>query len=378
VTMTTDATASLESATTGVHAPLRIAMTAYYLPSESKIGAGYMAHRLANAVADLGHHVTMYSPASRPADARYEHSHHPLSGRGRLFRWAATVRDLDFSGFDALLAQGDDHLVRRDAVPVHIRTMHGSCLDEAVHARGFRDRARMAALGVTEVVAAARTPHVVGVSHNSIRMFPWHHTVIPNGVDTSVFHDDPTVPLEPRPTILFVGTYERRKRGALLQRVFGEYVLPRLPDAQLWMVCDDAPAAPGVHVLGRLSDADLADRYRRAWVFCLPSTYEGFGVPYVEAMMSGTPVVASPNPGATEVLDGGRLGILAADGDIGRELVELLLDEDRRTQLGGLATLERERYDMRRVAEAYVCLIEQHLDRAAPAPLVPRSRRVER
>jgi glycosyltransferase involved in cell wall biosynthesis len=341
--------------------PLRIAVAAYYLPSESKIGAGYMAHRLANAVADLGHGVTMFSPAIRPDDARYVHVHHPLAGRGRIVQWARVVRRLDLSAFDALLAQGEDHLLPRDAVPAHVRTMHGSCLDEAFHAHGWRDRARMAALGMTEVLSAMRTPVVVGVSENSTRLFPWHATVIPNGVDTTLFRPDASTPKEADPTILFVGTYQRRKRGALLHRVFREYVRPRVPGARLWMVCSDAPPAEGVEVLGRLSDEELADRYRRAWVFCLPSTYEGFGVPYIEAMVSGTAVVASRNAGATEVLERGRLGVLADDQALGRSLVELLLDPDRRARYERLSLSQRDRYDMRTVAQAYVDLIDEQL-----------------
>lgn len=340
---------------------LRIAFTAYYLPSESKIGAGYMAHRLANAVADLGHAVTMFSPSRRPEDARYTHVHHPLSGRSRIVQWAKVVRELDLSGFDALLAQGEDHLLRRHAVPAHVRTMHGSCLDEAVHAHGWRDRIRMTALGFTEVLTAVRAPVVVGVSSNSTRLFPWHRTVIPNGVDIDLFRPDPATPREAEPTILFVGTYARRKRGELLHRTFREYIQPRVPEAKLWMVCSDAPTAPGIEVLGRISDEDLADRYRRAWVFCLPSTYEGFGVPYAEALVSGTPVVASPNAGATEVLDGGRLGVLAADADLGRSLVELLVDPELRRHYEALALTQRSRFDMRIIAQQYVDLIETQL-----------------
>jgi glycosyltransferase involved in cell wall biosynthesis len=97
-----------------------------------------------------------------------------------------------------------------------------------------------------------------------------------------------------------------------------------MPDARLWMVCSDAPPGPGVEVLGRLSDHELADRYRRAWVFCLPSSYEGFGVPYIEAMACGTPVVATPNAGAREVLDRGRLGTLVEPDRLGVVLLRTL------------------------------------------------------
>ncbi len=78
------------------------------------------------------------------------------------------------------------------------------------------------------------------------------------------------------------------------------------------MVTQDAPPElpEGVTVLGRLSDDELADEYGRAWVFCLPSSYEGFGIPYAEAMTAGLPVVATPNVGARYVTDEGAVGSL--------------------------------------------------------------------
>ena len=346
--------------------PLRIAMASYYLPSASKIGVGWMAHRMANALVDRGHRVTMFSPAPRPADARYQHRQVEVRGNLRSFRWGWRVAKLDPTDFDVLHAHGDDHLVARGAWPAHVRTLHGSCFDEALHIHGVWERLRMFLLGVTEAVSAVRTPELVGVSRNSLRWYPWLRRVIPNGVDVQRF--TPGDQHEARPTILFVGTYRRRKRGALLQQVFVDYVRPRLPDAQLWMVSEDAPPADGVEVLGRLTDEELADRYRRAWVFCLPSTYEGFGVPYIEAMASGTAVVATPNLGAREILDEGRLGVLSPDKDLGRNLVHMLCDSDEREQFAQRALREaRDRYDWAVVAGAYEELYLRALQRRPSA-----------
>jgi len=336
-------------------------MASYYLPSESKIGSGWMAHRLANALAERGHAVCMFSPCRRPDDARYECRHIELRGRLRVFKWANRLRTLDLAGFDVFHAHGDDQLMPRGASPVHVRTLHGSCLDEAIHARGVAARGRMLVLGLTEVVSAIRFRNVVGVSRNALRWYPWLHEIIPNGVDTNRFCPGPV--RETDPTILFVGTYHRRKRGALLQQVFTDHVLPRVPNARLWMVCEDAPPAPSVEVLGRLSDDELADRYRRAWVFCLPSSYEGFGVPYIEAMASGTAVVATPNPGAREVLDNGRIGVLSSDHDLGEELVGMLGDDTRREQYAARGLREaKDRFDLSVVAASYEALYQRAIE----------------
>jgi len=348
------------SQSTGSVAGLRLAMSSYYLPSGSKIGAGYMAHRLAQVMMGRGHEVTMYSPCARPDDAAYRHVALPLAGAGRTFRWAWSVRQLDLSGFDVFHAHGDDYLRLGRPTPAHVRTMHGSCFSEAVHIHGLKERARMALLGVSEVAATMVADETALVSRNTARWFPWVHRVIPNGVDTSRFHP---AAKESVPTIVFVGTYHQRKRGRLLMEIFAEQIQPEVPDAQLWMICDDAPRAPGVEVLGRLADDELADRYRRAWVFCLPSTYEGFGVPYVEAMASGTPVVATPNPGAREVLANGRFGSIVGDEQIGATLVDLLGDGARRQDLARRGLERASDYDWDVVASAYEDLYAEILAR---------------
>lgn len=330
-------------------------MTSFYLPSEDKIGVGWVAHRLANELARRGHDVTMFSPAVATDGAEYAHVRVPLRGRFRLVRWAWACRRLDLRGFDALLAHGEDHLMPRREGLVHIRTLHGSCFDEAMHATSAKARLRMTYIGLTELISAIRTPVTVGVSWNSIRWYPWLQRMIPNGVDYQMFGREAPA-REEHPTVLFVGTYERRKRGRLLAEAFSSEVLSEIPDAKLWMVCSDAPPMPGVEVLGRISDAELGDRYQRAWVFCLPSSYEGFGVPYAEALVAGTPVIATPNRGAREVLQAGG-GVIVEPSRLGAALLELLKDDRARAALQREAAFVGQQYRLDRVAKLYEDLI---------------------
>ncbi len=320
----------------------RIALTSFYLPPGDKMGVGYQAHYMANAMIERGHSVCMFSPAPRPPDARYEHCQIQSGKRFRLHGFAWAMRNQDLSSFDVLHSHGECHWVwsmpKRRRPKVHVRTIHGSCLEEAWHIKGFAQKLRMTYIATMECIAYLAADVTVAVSLNSTRYAPWIKRVVPNGVDLSAFRPGQK---EPIPTILFVGTYGNRKRGKWLMELFTTKVLPVIPDAQLWMVCEPGvPSRAGISILGRLSTEQLADRFRRAWVFCLPSTYEGFGVPYIEALASGTAALASPNVGAREVLCEGKWGVIAADERLGDSLVELLQTPTRRNDLE-LKGLER-------------------------------------
>lgn len=334
--------------------PLRIAMISYYLPSESKIGVGYQVHELAEELVRRGHHVDVFSPCAPVDGAHYGHVHLPLTGSLRTFRFAFVMRRQDLSAYDVLHAHGEDYWMWRRRVPMHVRTLHGSCFEEAIHIRGLGEKLRMVLLGFTEVLASIVADRTVLISPQTRRWTPWVRTVIPNGVDAARFAPD-GAPRSDAPTVLFVGTWHRRKRGAELARIFSEQVRPRVPGARLRMVCQDAPAdvPDGVEVLGRLDDDELADEYRRAWAFCLPSSYEGFGIPYAEAMTAGTPVVATGNPGARFVTDSGRYGIVCRLDDIGGALSRLLTDDAARARWTRAARERSAEFDLRRVADRY-------------------------
>jgi glycosyltransferase involved in cell wall biosynthesis len=310
---------------------MKIAMISLYLPSGSKIGSGYQAHYMANAMVRRGHCVTMFSPCAHSEGALYETVTVSVGEKLRTFRFAWNLRKIDFSGFDVVHAHGDDYWLFGKPRGIHVRTMHGSCLAEAFHVPGCFEKLRMLLLGISEVIATLVSGRTVCVSRNTLRHYPWLRHVIVNGVDTAEFR--PTNELAANPTILFVGTYHNRKRGKLLMEHFAQVIQPALPNAELWMVCRDAPAAPGVRVFGSVPLDELADLFRRAWVFCLPSSYEGFGVPYIEAMASGTPVVATPNVGACEVLRDGEFGAIVEPEQLGTVILALLNDASRRAEL---------------------------------------------
>lgn len=348
---------------------LRIAVISYYLPSASKIGVGHQVHELANELVRRGHRVDVFSECPPVDGALYTLRQIVLTGSLRTFRFAWRLRSVDFSGYDVLHAHTDDYWLWRSRGPVHIRTMHGSCFEEALRIRGVKERLRMVLLGFSEVMAALVADRTVLVSPATRRWMPWVKQVIPNGVDTSRFRPDATQ-RSATPVILFVGTWHGRKRGAALAAAFVEHVRPAMPDAELWMVTRDSPKnlPAGIRVLGALSDSELALVYQQAWVFCLPSAYEGFGIPYAEALASGLPVVATPNVGARYVTDGGRVAVLSQLDAVGPALSAILQDSDRRQALASAGIARADKFSLKVVVDAYEDLYRAQISSAGQRP----------
>jgi glycosyltransferase involved in cell wall biosynthesis len=101
--------------------------------------------------------------------------------------------------------------------------------------------------------------------------------------------------------VLAVGTLEPRKNlSRLAQAAIRAGAELRVVGATGW---GDVPL-DGVRLLGEVGDAELARLYRGARVVAYPSLYEGFGIPVLEAMACGAPVVTSAG-GAMEEVAGG-------------------------------------------------------------------------
>ncbi len=105
-----------------------------------------------------------------------------------------------------------------------------------------------------------------------------------------------------------------------------------------------AGLAERVVLPGPLSDSDLAGRLAGGDLLAVPSSYEGFGIVYLEAMGFGLPVIASTAGATQEIITHGRDGFLVPPDDVlslARHVRELCQDRERLLQMGLAA---RQRY----------------------------------
>jgi phosphatidylinositol alpha-1,6-mannosyltransferase len=79
-----------------------------------------------------------------------------------------------------------------------------------------------------------------------------------------------------------------------------------------------------VHFAGQVGISELPTLYRAADVFVMPSSGEGFGIVFLEAMASGTPVIAGNSDGAHDPLQDGNLGVLSDEKELAVEIQRLL------------------------------------------------------
>lgn len=113
----------------------------------------------------------------------------------------------------------------------------------------------------------------------------------------------------------------------------------------------ESPFADDIHMLGFVADADLPDLYRAADVFIYPSLYEGFGIPPVEAMACGCPVIVSPRGALAEVVGDAAYIVNPEQIDSIRLAMQRVATDDSVRETLRAAGLERARqFDWRRTA----------------------------
>jgi glycosyltransferase involved in cell wall biosynthesis len=158
---------------------------------------------------------------------------------------------------------------------------------------------------------------------------------------------------------LFVGTLEPRKNLPRLLRAYRRYVQDN-PRARPLKIAggsgwgkQDIPALllelgleAQVELLGRVGDNKLAALYRGAYALLMPSLYEGFGLPVVEALSMGVPVITSRESAMSEVAGSAGLYVdPASERDITQAITRISEDAELYSRLVRCIPLEIVRYE---------------------------------
>ncbi len=279
------------------------------------------------------------------------------------------VHDIQSLGY-GLLA------VRAVGLPVVTTVHHPLSVDR--RSSFARDRTLREALGTMEfypvgmqAFVARRLDAVLTSSRTSaaqirrdFRVRPERLRMVWNGIDTEWFRPQPAVARSTSELLCVARASDPNKGVATLIRA-----LARLPhDVTLTLVDEDHAEHEGrrlaraigcadrLHVVGRVSSTELVQLYARATLVVVPSLYEGFGLPAVEAMACGTPVVASAAGALPEVMAVGDAGTLVPPADaeaLAKAIAELLAAPEARARLSARARPRIEAaFSWPRVAEA--------------------------
>jgi glycosyltransferase involved in cell wall biosynthesis len=233
----------------------------------------------------------------RPALAHFQHSV-PPGWRGRSI---VTVHDLSFERDPTLMGRWD-RLVFRTFVPRSVRRADRVF---AVSERTRRDLVDLYGIPTSRIV------------------------LTPNAVDPAFSPGNGTGD----GYLLFVGAIQARKDPLAAADAAREVGLPLVVAGP-----EKEPALArqlrerGAELRGYVEKPQLADLYRGAAALVLPSRYEGFGLPVLEAMACGTPVVAADDAALREV--GGDAAVYASPGALAGAIRRALSERDQLVRAG--------------------------------------------
>jgi len=237
---------------------------------------------------------------------------------------------------------------------------------------------------------AHRQDQIIAISQNTARdlqtffhLPPERITVVYNGIEHDRFFPDSSSDARPAilqryqlrpPYFLYVARLEHPAKNHLrLIAAFEEFKAATKSNWQLAFAGSDwhgaqaihaavrrSPAAADIRCLGFVPDNELPDLYRAAGAFVYPSLYEGFGMPPLEAMACGCPVIASTCGSLGEVLGDAAALVIAEDThSITKQLYLMATDLAARNRLRAAGLAQARKFDWAKTAAETTAVFER-------------------
>jgi glycosyltransferase involved in cell wall biosynthesis len=298
------------------------------LAEDAVAGAAGIDRRIPVTVLNFAWHRLRWPSVETVAGGHYDvvMSGHPLPMPTRHAARIVTVHDLDFL----------DHPERTHR---EIRRDYPALVPAAVK--------RADHILVNSMHTGREVERRLGVERSHITVCS------PGAPDWAPRHEEP-----PDAYLLFFGTLEPRKNIQLLLEAYARFVAgrtaaPRLvlaggvePAADAMLTALPAPVRRQIDVLGYVSPDRRLDLYRGALMLVIPSHTEGFGIPALEAMTVGVPVVASDRGALPEVVgDAGVLIDPRDSSDLAKRISELADNPGMRDRLREAGWRQSRRFD---------------------------------
>jgi glycosyltransferase involved in cell wall biosynthesis len=314
---------------------LRIALDATYSLGQSLSGVGVYSRELLNGLAatNFAEGWDWFYRSQRYLRAHFQ----KLPPNVRIRRLSGNKGDRTVPLFHGLNQRLPELRFPRQIATFHDLFVLSGDYSTPEFRERFAAQARDAASAADLIIAvsaftASQVQHYLNVPADRIRVI--HHGVLPRPIQ-------PNTPREK--IILCVGALQKRKNQTALVRAFRaappDWTLVLAgsegyeAQAALRAVAD-SPAHARIHVTGYISDAEIARWYAKASIFAFPSLDEGFGMPALEAMAAGIPVIAGNRSSLPEIC--GQAAILvdpASDEELAQAVNLLATDEDLRMKM---------------------------------------------
>lgn len=293
--------------------------------------------------------------------------------------------------FEAWRARADLAHVQYTAPPwcpcPYVVTMHDLVAFRLPESMPFLDRHRLRLLSGNTLLRAAR---IFTVTHAMQREISDYFQIDPARIDVTPNALDPMFqPVDdfavhaalrtkyrlPERYVLYVGLLQPRKNLARLARAFAQLVREGFPHTlvitgkKAWLYeemlreIDVLGLANRIHFTDYVDREDLPALYAAADAFAFVSLYEGFGIPVIEALACGTPVVASTDPALVEVAGGAALHANPLDvDDIAMQLRRALTDNTWRAEVRTRGLAQAQQYTVEALGHAVLAGYDRALD----------------